>query len=183
MNAVLQRPERIKQEWLTDRQYEMASTACDRSYWTPTSVTSERTPSYRIRIGPNFFWFEMEPEKWVYPLLTRISEICSLPQGWDSYGARQIDPLVAEKAVSLLLELLSANDPMPSIVPTTGGGIMLEWHEGGIDLEVDVSTPDKTLVSFEENNQDEEFDCVDLSEIQAKLNELRSRLGIAIRIS
>ena len=79
-------------------------------------------------------------------------------------------------AVTLLLNLLSPDDPLPSVVPTSRGGILLEWHEGGIDLEIDIRSPSWFHVVLEDGEYEEECDHADLEVVQQKLNLLRSRL-------
>jgi hypothetical protein len=60
-----------------------------------------------------------------------------LEKGWNSYRAVPIE----EKAIqfaSILTEMA------PQIVPTTGGGIQLEWHCEGLDIELEIS-PDGSM--------------------------------------
>ena len=40
--------------------------------------------------------------------------------------------------------------PSPSIVPTSRGGVQIEWHVKGIDLEIEVVTPHRFQASFED---------------------------------
>lgn len=54
----------------------------------------------------------------------RFAELLALPAGWDSYGARKIDPQ-AIAAARRFLEALPKYEPV--IVPTNTGGVELEW--------------------------------------------------------
>jgi hypothetical protein len=38
---------------------------------------------------------------------------------------------------------------LPQIVPTVHGGIQLEWHRGGVDLEIEVAATGEVLVDYE----------------------------------
>ena len=38
----------------------------------------------------------------------------------------------------------------PTVVPTSKGSVQLEWHEHGIDLEVEILSPYRIHVSFED---------------------------------
>ena len=66
----------------------------------------------------------------------RLKELLDLPQGWDSYGAGCIDP----KAVDAASRLLDVLDHDPAVIPTSHGGIQLEWHRDGLELEVEINT-------------------------------------------
>lgn len=66
-----------------------------------------------------------------------LDTIAALPQNWDSYGARPVDPRAI--ALARIMTIRPA-----SIVPTSGGGIQLEWHEDGLHAEV-VIHPDGSI--------------------------------------
>ena len=57
-----------------------------------------------------------------------------LKAGWDSYGA----PAIAPEAVAAAQGF--------DVVPTSAGGVQLEWHRHGCDLEIEWG-PDGTVVS------------------------------------
>jgi hypothetical protein len=117
-----------------------------------------------------------ELEAFVGPILERISKLLSLPANWDTHGARPINPGIATKAIELILGMLKPNDPQPSVVPTSRGGILLEWHEAGIDLEVDIRSPSSIHVAFEQDDHEEEFEHATDELIADKLNLLRDRI-------
>ena len=105
----------------------------------------------------------LEPlSSWSSDLLAKISELGNLEEGWDSYGARPVDPQCAVAAVEFLLYVLDASLPKPSIVPTNRGGIQLEWHRAGADLEIEIESPTRLHVFFEDE-QDGREDEVTLS--------------------
>ncbi len=90
------------------------------------------------------------PPAWFNSLLTKIGQIGELEENWDSYGARRIDPRCAEATTNLLLSVLNSDTPKPFVVPTSRGGIQLEWHRAGVDLEVEVESPARVNVFFED---------------------------------
>ena len=45
---------------------------------------------------------------------------------------------------------MQAKTPAPSITPGSHGGVMVEWHENGIDLEIEMERPGRLWVSFED---------------------------------
>ena len=76
----------------------------------------------------------------------RVAELLILPEGWNSYKARPIDVGSASRTISLLAELIGQDTPPPSVVPRVRGGIQLEWHTKGCDIEVYIDSPE--MVSF-----------------------------------
>ncbi len=66
---------------------------------------------------------------------SRLEGILSLAPGWDSYGA----PKISLRAVHLaqVLLLLTGTASTASIVPTSIGGVQLEWHTKDVDLEIE----------------------------------------------
>lgn len=90
------------------------------------------------------------------PTLDRIVELMELAPNWDSYGGSQIDPACILESVRLLLAVTTENTPLPSVVPTSQGGVQLEWHTNGVDLEVEVISPPRFSASFGESDTDRE---------------------------
>lgn len=71
--------------------------------------------------------------------MSRIDHLARLPVDWDSYGAPRIHPAAIHKAVALV-ELVAESDfEMPHIVPTSTGGVQLEWHWTYADLEIELT--------------------------------------------
>ena len=75
-----------------------------------------------------------------------VLDLLSLPAAWDSYSAKPIAPRNAIQAIKLLADLLRSSTPAPAVVPTVQGGIQLEWHTKGVNIEVYVDTSED--VSF-----------------------------------
>ncbi len=67
-----------------------------------------------------------------------IAKLESMPteSGWDSYGGSPTTDAAKDVARIMLAP--------PCIVPTNSGGIQLEWHQGGWDIEI-VIEADGTL--------------------------------------
>jgi len=65
-----------------------------------------------------------------------MAYLLNLEEGWDSYGAKKIS-LVAIAEAGRLLEQLDL--PEPQIVPCSDGGVQLEWHQNGLDIELCIS--------------------------------------------
>src|SRR5262245_44338244 len=84
---------------------------------------------------------EGRPPRWAEPTLRKLGELLRLPANWNSYGARPVDSACAWAAFQLLSRLLPDDALPPAIVPTSGGGVQLEWHTHGVDLEIQVLGP------------------------------------------
>lgn len=95
----------------------------------------------------------LAPEpRWLRPVLGQISTILALPQNWDSYDAPQVSTQCAESAIRILSSILNADSPPPTIVPTALGGMQIEWHRNGIDLEIEITPEQKYSGFFEDGN-------------------------------
>ncbi len=65
-----------------------------------------------------------------------IDSFKSLKPGWDSYRAVAISTAACNIAHTIVNLCEKRNMPAPSPVPCSDGGVQLEWHCGGIDLEI-----------------------------------------------
>ena len=69
-------------------------------------------------------------------IMKNLFALRNLRPGWDSYGAQPVPQKIIERAAQLIPSLLSAWTPEPAIVPQVTGGLQIEWHRNGIDLEI-----------------------------------------------
>lgn len=69
-----------------------------------------------------------------------VEQLLTLRENWDSYGAPKISHEAVEGA-KLLWSLLATE---PSFVPMSDGGVQMEWHNRGFDVELEIS-PDGKL--------------------------------------
>jgi hypothetical protein len=75
-----------------------------------------------------------------------LIELLELPGGWNSYNAKPIRKENVRVAVDLLARLMREGTPAPVVVPKVRGGVQLEWHANGINIEIEINSPDD--VSF-----------------------------------
>jgi hypothetical protein len=146
-------------EALSDAQWKPRGTRPPRSgrFGSRTDITS--APRFvSIPFGHAALVFSEPPPAWSYDLLTGISKLGELEEGWDSYGARPVDPNCAVAAVGLVFSLLGPSTPKPYIVPTNRGGLQLEWHRNGIDLEIEIQSPSRLQVTFQDERTEEEIE-------------------------
>lgn len=93
---------------------------------------------------------ESPPTEAFLASVRKIVRLLSFAPGWDSYNARAIDRQRAVAALSMVWLALVNGAPTPAIVPTSDGGIQLEWHRQGVDLEIRVISEVACEVYFED---------------------------------
>lgn len=74
----------------------------------------------------------------------RIASLRKLEEGWDSYGGQPPTRKALREAESCLSSFDRPYLPLGHPVPLSNGGIQLEWHCGGFDVELEIS-PDGYL--------------------------------------
>ncbi len=93
---------------------------------------------------------DFDPPAWLTPTAETLVALLGLPSGWDSYGAQAIAPSHVDAALQVLLRIMRRDSPTPAVVPTNRGGVQLEWHTSGIDLEIETLSTQRLLVSFQD---------------------------------
>jgi hypothetical protein len=87
---------------------------------------------------------------WLESVERQIAELRSLPFGWDAFGAGPLRHDVLWFALSVLDAVMSDDTPPPHITPMSHEGIMLEWHQNGIDFEIEIERPGEAYVTYED---------------------------------
>ncbi len=106
-----------------------------RSVWAPQAGASASTwgrASEAIRISG------VDRPPWLGQVASSLTDIFSLEQNWDTYGAPRIEPTHVIAALELLFEVVGRESPPPWTVPTVRRGVQFEWHLGGVDIELGV---------------------------------------------
>ena len=83
-------------------------------------------------------WIADSAPDWLQTATERIATLLLLEPDWDSYGGLPVNFRAAATALELMQFLVNESILPPSIVPTASGGIQLEWHASGIDLEIEL---------------------------------------------
>jgi hypothetical protein len=101
---------------------------------------------------PNFARHYAEPErKWEVEVVKALVRLAKLPAGWDSYNAAPLRRDAGHFALEILQSIMRPRTPIPQVVPSAAGGVQLEWHEKGIDLELHISAPYQWELWFQDH--------------------------------
>jgi hypothetical protein len=95
---------------------------------------------------------------WFPETARRINRILQLSADWDTYNAPRIDPQHALAALFFLSLTMAADTPPPSVVPLSDGGVQLEWHRAGVDVEVVFSGSEEDGLYYHDVDTDEEWE-------------------------
>ena len=91
---------------------------------------------------------------WLMPTVQSFGDLLQLPSNWDGYGAAQIQGQIARKAIQVLVEVMEHDAPAPSVVPLSDGGIQIEWHRLGRNLEIEFPADEPPGFYYYEDNSE-----------------------------
>jgi len=80
-----------------------------------------------------------ERKEWLPSAVTGLGGTLGLARGWDTYDAAPVSERIVQRALGFLLRFLEPSSPPPAVVPLSDGGVQMEWHRGGLDIEVTFS--------------------------------------------
>jgi hypothetical protein len=125
---------------------------------------------------PGFAYPPGAEPPWLRPTLEAMNRLLDLPPNWNSYGAGPIAPGAVLAALQFLQQTMRPDTPPPSVVPTSRGGVQLEWHAGEIDLEIRVTPKGEIGAVYEDAQGEWEQERVtDLEPLAAALATLAQR--------
>jgi hypothetical protein len=117
--------------------------------------------------------------EWLKETEDTLRGFATLPEGWDSYGAKSTEPRVVDAAIELLHRIVQHNTLKPAVVPTNWGGIQIEWHTQGVDLEIEITPQGGIRLLYDNPQEDAEeefelgFDLTPLADLIAKVSPSR----------
>jgi len=128
-----------------------------RSSWINTSPSPFDTmslPEFGVSVKENTVVVsfntvsEISSAKWLNQTITEMVQLLWLPKDWSSDNPIRLNPKTIEKMLALLLVVLDSDSTPPIVVPTTRGGIQVEWHQNGIDFEIEAFNSSKLEYFF-----------------------------------
>src|SRR5437660_1648313 len=92
--------------------------------------------------------FSTPADGWDKVVAERLVRLRLFRSGWDGHQARPISRTVVDYACSLLPQIMvmSPGVPVPFIAPLPSGGLQLEWHRNGWDLEIEIAGPGELYI-------------------------------------
>ena len=102
-------------------------------------MTSSKSPAF----GPERREISFEVSKslagqpWLRPILRRLLGFLDLGENWNGYGERPIHESALKRVVAVL-DVVCPEGPVPDVVPTSDGGVQIEWSIGGHEIEIEV---------------------------------------------
>jgi hypothetical protein len=93
---------------------------------------------------------------WLLPTICALEDLLHLPGNWDGYGAVRIKEQIAENALLVLVEIMEDDAPVPSVVPLSDGGIQVEWHRRGRNLEIEFPADEAPAFYYYEDRKESE---------------------------
>ena len=97
-----------------------------------TRASGSRSDADSDRITP---YRDLDPE--YRAVIDRVRRLTELPEGWDTYGSRGIQPEAVAAAAAVLMSAARSRMPAPVVGPVSGGGLQLEWNLANCAIEVE----------------------------------------------
>ncbi len=137
---------------------------------TPESPWSSRTgqpPSRRARVS---HWSPKAAAEhdWLPIVVADFYRLMRPPRTTDDIVPT---PDAAQRALNLLVRVMSRDTALPTLVPRFGGGLQMEWHLNGVDLEVYIDEDGTTVGAWcAEGGREWEADEIDLQRLKKELS-------------
>lgn len=106
---------------------------------TTSLFRSKRASGASNAIAFSTMSYPLEPPSlaWLQPTVQSFMDLLQMPPNWDGYGASQTRPQILHQAFVLLADIMESDAPPPNVVPLSDGGVQVEWHRHGHNLEIE----------------------------------------------
>lgn len=128
-----------------------------------------------VETGPLHVFLGGAP--WARIVVSRLERLATLEKNWDAEGAASPSSAAFLESLDLLADLMERDTPPPAIVPTSQGGLSLEWHSGTQSIEVEVPSRGAPTVYFRDSTTAEEWDDCKLSQVRSRVRYLLGHLN------
>lgn len=88
-----------------------------------------------------------------------------------------ISPHAIVSALQLLGRIMSPDSIAPLVVPRYNGGIQLEWHTNGVDLEIEIEPEGKLVSAWCEHTSGREWE----DEGELRISRIRKELSLLVQ--
>lgn len=77
------------------------------------------------------------PPSWAAHAHQELQRLVDLPAGWDGHRAKPVTEAAVQAVVRVLAEVMTERTPFPQYFPLPDGGLQVEWHADGHDIEIE----------------------------------------------
>lgn len=125
----------------------MSATACHGFFdgFEAGSADPRREVGHLRLVSTNDLWGgtsqSVDEANWFAELNEQLRLLKALPEGWDGYCGLPVSEQVAVFTRQMLERIYFDGLPHPSLVPGSDGSLQVEWHQNGLDIELDVLGP------------------------------------------
>lgn len=104
-------------------------------------LTGVPSRTYDVKLAQLTMRIEVtgEAPDWLSPTIQTMQHLSRLPANWSSYGSCRVEDRAIIGAAEVLRDVLESNSLAPTVAPTLQGGVQLEWHRNGADVEIELS--------------------------------------------
>ena len=68
----------------------------------------------------------------------QLNALLQLAEGWDARRGQPVELAAVRGSVAVLAALMDETSAPPQVFPLSDGGLQIEWHIGGNDIEIEV---------------------------------------------
>jgi hypothetical protein len=86
-------------------------------------------------------WASRQRDYWRLMAEDRLRKLQRLEVGWDGHTGRPVAVSTVYFVLDVLEQIMLPGVPMPSLMPLSNGGLQIEWHRNGWDVEIEVARP------------------------------------------
>lgn len=87
---------------------------------------------------------------WFDDAVRRLTSFLTIHRDADLHRTRRVTDRAVTRAYRILQALSSDTLPRPALIPTLRGGVQIEWHTRGVDVEIEIAPSGHTIVDVED---------------------------------
>ena len=117
-------------------------------------------------------------QSWFRPIRIQLQEFLAFEENWNGYGESPIYDEAIKRVIAVLNKIVSETTPKPDIVPTSRGGIQIEWVSNDFEIEVEIlPTGPAQIIIVEPSGQEYECQADSTSVMWETLRGILERMG------
>ena len=121
---------------------------------------------------------KLRNQPWFLPIKAQLQKFLVFEENWNGYGESSIHEEAVNQAIAVLDKIVSETTPKPDIVPTSRGGIQIEWVSTDFEIEVEIlPTGPAQIIIVESSGQERECQADSTSEMWGTLRDILERMG------